>query len=745
MTAIARGCFRHRRVVLASWILVLIVLSGIAHSAGSSYSNNFSFPATDSSRAENVVKANFPAQSGDSDQIVVQARHGTLTDPAARQQVTSMLADVSKLRFVTGVTSPYRDPTALISKDGTIGLATVQLDAQVQNISNAEAKQLISTAQSHAGSVLNIQLGGAAIQRGEKFGGGSAEFLGGVVLALVVLFFAFRRSFLSAVLPLISAVGAIGIGLALVGLLSHVINMPQFSTQLAELISLGVGIDYALFIVNRHRREILSGHTPEEAVVRALNTSGRAVVVAGLTVCIALLSMFALGLSFLYGVAVASALVVALTMLASLTLLPAMLGFYGYKVLARRERQSVAGATGAGPARAPDGGVDEQSFWPRWSRMVARRSVVLSALALVVIVVIALPYFSLRLGIADSGEDPASTTTRQAYDLLARGFGPGFNGPLQVVGQVGGPGDVARYDSFVAGLGSQPGVARVLPTRTSPNGRALVTIVYPTYSPQAAQTTTLVNRIRGEAAKDTAGSSLVVHVGGQTASGIDFARVLSQKMPLFVAVIIVLAFLLLAAVFRSLLVPLTASIMNLLSIGAALGTMVAAFQFGWAKPLLGFSRAGPIEVYLPVMVFAVLFGLSMDYEVFLVSRMHEEWVMTGDNDRAVQHGQSETGRVITAAALIMILVILSFTLLGNALVIQEFGIGFAAAIVIDAFVVRTILVPALMHLFGRANWWLPKWLDTILPTLHLEADDLVHPERTPGPPAPPPSAPVATH
>ncbi len=720
MTSLARWCFRHRRLVLAVWLVALVVVSGIAHSAGSSYSNNFSFPATDSSRAEDVVKANFAAQSGDSDQIVVQARHATLADPAVRAEVTDLLTSVSRLPFVTGVTSPYQRSAALISRDGTIGLATVQLDAQAQNISTAEAKELISTARAHASGSLNVALGGAAVQKGERFGGGSAEFLGGVVLALVVLYFAFRRSLLSAVLPLISAVAAIGIGIALVGILSHVVTMPQFSTQLAELISLGVGIDYALFIVNRHRREILAGATPEEAAERALNTSGRAVLVAGITVCIALLSMFVLGLSFLYGVAVASALVVALTMLASLTLLPAMLGFYGIRVLARRERRVLAAAPSAG-AGVPG---EEEGFWPRWSKMIGRNSVVLSGIALAAIVVIALPFFHLRLGIADAGENPASSTSRQAYDLLAKGFGPGFNGPLQVVGRAGGPADAARFDSFVSGLSGQPGVARVLPARTSPNGRAVVAIVYPTYSPQAAQTVTLVDRIRAEAARDTAGTSLVIHVGGQTAAGIDFASVLSSKMPLFVAVIVVLAFLLLAAVFRSLVVPLTASIMNLLSIGAALGTMVAAFQFGWAKPLLGFSSAGPIEVYLPVMVFAVLFGLSMDYEVFLVSRMHEEWVLSADNDRAVQRGQSETGRVITAAALIMILVFLSFTLLGNALVIQEFGIGFAAAIVIDAFVVRTILVPSLMHLFGPANWWLPRWLDSLLPTLHIEADEL---------------------
>jgi RND superfamily putative drug exporter len=334
----------------------------------------------------------------------------------------------------------------------------------------------------------------------------------------------------------------------------------------------------------------------------------------------------------------------------------------------------------------------------------------------------------MRLGLADSGEDPSSSTSRQAYDLLAQGFGPGFNGPLQVVGEVNGPGDVRRYDQFVASLHGQSGIAAIQPTRVSPNGRALVTFVYPDYSPQAVQTTDLVNHIRSLVPEATSGSSLAIHIGGQTAGGIDFSNVLVGKMPLFVTVIVVLSFLLLAVVFRSLLIPLTASVMNLLSIGAALGAMTAVFQYGWGKSVLGFARAGPVEVYLPVMVFAVLFGLSMDYEVFLVSRMHEEWVQTHDNRRAVIRGQSETGRVITAAALIMILVFLSFSLLGNSLVIQEFSIGFAAAIVIDAFVVRTVLVPALMHLFGDANWWLPRSLDRILPTFHIEGEEVAVPE-----------------
>ncbi len=734
MTALTRFCFRRRRLVLLTWLVALVVVAGIAHSVGSTYSNNFSFPSTDSSQALAIVQANFPSQSGDSDQIVVEAKSGTLQSPVVTAAMNGMLAKVGRLSFVTGVTSPYR--SGLISKDGTIGLATVQLNAQAQNVTTSQAKLLIRTAQAVDTHILDVQLGGAAVQNGENQGGGSSDFLVGALLALVVLFFAFRRSLLSALLPLLCAVIAIGIGTSLIGILSHAFSVPQFATQLAELISLGVGIDYALFIVNRHRRELLAGRTPEEAVLRALNTSGRAVAVAGLTVCVALLGMFALALTFLYGVSLGAAFVVALTMLSSLTLLPAMLGFYGYKAISRRDRRALlAGGSdqAAGDsdqhqkAAASDRGASP--FWTWWSAVVQRRSAILGVLSLAVIVVVALPFFSMRLGIADSGEDPSGSTTLLAYNLLAKGFGPGFNGPLQVVGKIDSPADLGRFDSFVGSLQHTPGVARVLAPRTSPNGKAAVAIVYPSYTPQAAQTTDLVDHIRAEVPGVTAGTSLAIHVGGETAGGIDFSNVLASKLPLFVVVIVILAFLLLATVFRSLVVPLVASVMNILSIGAALGAITAAFQFGWLRPVLGFAKAGPIEVYLPVMMFAVLFGLSMDYEVFLVSRMHEEWVSSGDNRRAVTRGQAETGRVITAAGLIMILVFLSFSLINNALVIQEFGIGFAVAIVIDAFVVRTILVPSLMHLLGTRNWWLPPWLDRRLPMLHLEADDLLEPAK----------------
>jgi RND superfamily putative drug exporter len=719
MAGLTGWCFRHRKLVAATWLVALLLVAGIAKSAGSRFSVNFSFPSTDSSQALSVVQANFPSQSGDSDQIVVQARTGTLASPRAAAAIQAMLTRVGRLPFVTSVASPYS--SGLISKDRTIGLANVQLDAQAQDITDSQATRLIQVAQAVNPHLLNVQLDGNAVENGESQGG-SLGFLVGALLALVVLFFAFRRSLLSALLPLLSAVVAIGIGTSLIAILSHLFSIPQFATQLAELISLGVGVDYALFIVSRHRRELLAGHSPQEAAVRALNTSGRAVLIAGLTVCVALLGMFALGLTILYGVALGAALVVMLTMLSSLTLLPAMLGFFGEKALSRRDRRAIRGAGPAGAAGP--GGADGPSgsrFWTWWAAFVQRRPAVLSVLSLVVIVVVALPFFSIRLALPDSGEDPSASTTRLAYDLLAKGFGPGFNGPLEVVGKLSAPGDLRRFAAFAAALRHQAGVVTVASTQVSPNGKAAIAVVYPAYSPQAAQTTALVGRIRSAVPRATAGSSLAIHVGGETASDIDFSRALARKLPLFVAIIVVLAFLLLAAVFRSLLVPLIASVMNVLSIGAALGAMTASFQYGWLKPVLGFAQAGPVNVDLPVLMFAVLFGLSMDYEVFLVSRMHEEWISTGDNRLAVSRGQAETGQVITAAGLIMILVFLSFSLINDSLNVKEVGVGFAVAIIIDAFIVRTVLVPALMHVLGARNWWFPRWLDHWLPAVHLES------------------------
>ena len=714
MANFARWCFAHRKAVLAGWLIALIGFFAVGLMVGANYAEDDSLPGTDSTKALSVLQTNYPAQAGDSDQIVVQARQGTLRSPTAETAVTSMLARVAKLPDVRSVTSPY-GPGGQISKDGTIGLATVNLTAQANNVSNSAVQTLISIAQSADRPLLNVQLGGAAIENVAVPSGDYTSVILGIVLALIILFVAFRRSVLAALLPLISALVAIGAGLSIITVLTHAISIASWVPEVAIIVALGVGVDYALFIVSRHRNGLLAGQTPEDAAVTALNTSGRAVLLAGLTVSVALLGLFALQISSLYGVAVAVTLVVALTMVASLTLLPAMLGFLGPKVLRRGERTRLA----------RQGRQVEQAggFWLRWAEGLGRRPRSSALLALAVIVVLAIPFFSSRTGLLDASTDPSSSTTYLAYQLLAKGFGPGFNGPLEVVGQVNSPADQKRFAAFLTAARSEPGVAGVTAPQLSPNGKAEVADVFPTTGPQDAATTTVLDRLRAGVPQPEAGSTLAIHIGGTTAANQDYSQVTSSKLPQFVAVVVGLSFLLLAIVFRSLLIPLVASIMNLLSFGVALAFMTAAFRFGWGKSLLGFGAAGPIEAWIPALMFAVLFGLSTDYEVFLISRMHEEWTLSGDNKRAVIRGQAETGRVITAASLIMILVFVAFILTGQEAIMQ-IGLGFAAAIFVDAYVIRTVLVPAIMHMLGRANWWLPAWLDRTLPRLHVEPAEL---------------------
>src|SRR5579862_3180447 len=714
MTTFARWCFVHRRAVLAGWLIVLIGFFAIGLKVGAKYAENDSLPGTDSTHAQSVLQADYPAQAGDSDQIVIQAKQGTLRSPAAETAVTSMLARVAKLPYVRSVTSLY-GPGGQISRDGTIGLATVNLTAQANAVPNSAVQTLISTARSADRSLLNVQLGGAAVENVAVPNADYTSVMLGIALALIVMFVAFRRSVVAALLPLISALVAIGVGVSIITVLTHAISVASWVPVVAIFLSLGVGVDYALFIVSRHRNALLAGQTPEDAAVTALNTSGRAVLLAGLTVCVALLGLFALPDPTLPGVAVAVALVVGLTMVASLTLLPAMLGFLGPKVLRRAERRMLA----------EQGRQVEQAggFWLRWAEGLGRRPLIPALLALAVIVILAIPVLSFRTALLDASTDPPSATTYQAYQLLAKGFGPGFNGPLDVVGQVNSPADQARFAAFVTAARSEPGVAGVTPPRLSPNGKAEVAEVFPTTGPQEAATTTLLDRLRAGVPRAEPGSTLAIHIGGTTAASEDYSQVTNSKLPQFVAVVVGLSFLLLAVVFRSLLIPLVGSIMNVLSFGIALGVMTAAFQFDWGKSLLGFGAAGPIEAWIPALMFAVLFGLSTDYEVFLISRMHEEWTLSGDNKRAVIRGQAETGRVITAASLIMILVFVAFILTGQE-VIMQIGLGFAAAIFVDAYIIRTVLVPAIMHMFGRANWWLPAWLDRALPRLHVEPAEL---------------------
>jgi RND superfamily putative drug exporter len=722
VSGIGKWCVRHRRIVAILWLVALVGTFAASQAAGTAFSTKFSLPNTESATALSLLQKDFPAASGSSDQIVLHAKSGTLHAPAVQAKAERMLHQVTGLPHVASVTNPFGPAGAgQVSKDGTIAFATVTFDEQVQDLPLSAGKSLITTAQAAGDATLQVELGGQDIEQAEAQGSSKSTGFG-IIFALIVLGLAFGALF-AAFLPLITALVAVGVGYSVTGLLTHVLSIASFATILGVLIGLGVGIDYALLIVTRHRSGLKAGRSVEDATVSAVNTAGRAVFFAGITVCIALLGQFALGVSFLYGVAVSASVTVALTMLASLTLLPALLGFFGMHVLSRKQRKELKAS---GPVSE-----DVTGVWRRWADLIERRPVWPAVAALLAVVVIALPIFTLRLGLDDAGTDPSSTTSRQAYDLLATGFGPGFSGPLQLVAELPSAAAEPKFVALTQSLKSQPGVVAVTPPVVSPNGKLAIANLYPSTSPQAVATATLLHRLRDTVVpRASAGTGLTVLVGGATALQTDFAHVLSAKLPLFVGVVVLLGFLLLMAVFRSLLVPLVASVMNLLSVGAALGIMNVVFEWGWGHSLFALSGTAPVEVFVPVLMISILFGLSMDYEVFLVSRMHEEWLRLRDNRLAVTLGQAETGRVITAAAAIMILIFASFALEDN-IIIKQFGIGLAGAIIIDAFIVRTVLVPALMHLFGKANWWLPGWLDRIVPQLHVDAEDI--PEQVPVP------------
>ncbi|MGW3312743.1 MMPL family transporter [Streptomyces sp. NPDC001073] len=717
MSALASWCFRRRLLVIGIWATLLVALAVPYATLGTSYSDAFSLPGLESSKAQARLLAAEPRQAGDTDQIVVHLRHdGSVRDTAVRQKVTSMLDRVAALPSVASVTSMYGpDGAARISKDGRTAYATVTFDAQAERIPVADVTRVIDTAQAARDADLRVELGGQAVSDAAEGGTRSTEAIG-LIAAGIILFVAFG-SLLGMLLPLLVAVAALGAGLLAVGLTSHVMTLGSDAPTVAALIGLGVGIDYALFIVTRHRTGLRNGLTPEQAVVRALDTSGRAVVFAGLTVVTALLGLLVLRVGPLSAMGISAATAVLATVVASVTLLPALLGLFGGRLLTRRQRRTLT-------AQDPGTGARQPRATPRprgrWAEQVERHRTLFALAALLVVAVLSLPALSLRLGTSDAGNDPKGTTTRAAYDLLAEGFGPGSNGPLVLVAQLGAPSDALALDKLVSAVRATPGVASATAEPVTSTTRLSLIDVVPTGAPQDKSTGTLITHLRKDVVPAAErGSGLTVYVGGTTATSGDLADLLAGKLPIFLAVIVVLGCLLLMLAFRSVLVPLTAAVMNLLASAASFGVVVAVFQWGWGSELLGLGKAGPVEAELPVIMLAILFGLSMDYQVFLVSRMHEEWERTRDNHRAIRIGQAETGRLINAAALIMICVFTAFVL-GGERVIAEYGVGLAAAVAIDAFVLRTVLVPSLMHLLGRANWWLPAWLERTLPRVSIE-------------------------
>ncbi|MDE3138538.1 MAG: MMPL family transporter [Acidobacteriota bacterium] len=705
MKSLARFSVRRRWLVLVIWIVLIVGVNAAAQAAGSAYSNSFSLPGTDSTHALHLLEVGFPHASGDSDQIVFHSSNGALRADAAA--ITPVLSDVKSLSAV-GSVSPVQYSTT----DPAIGYVTVTFTKQANLLTTKEIQNVVDVASKLRSSTLQVDFGGNAFGQLSSPKGSPGEGVG-LLLTAVVLFLAFG-SLWAMLLPLGVALFAIGIASGATTLLSHGLSIAQFAPILGSLIGLGVGIDYALFIVTRARQNLRQGMSVEDAIVTAVNTSGRAVLFAGATVCVALLGMLVLGFSFLDGLGVAASVTVLITMLAALTLLPSLLAFQKHRVLSRRERRRLANE---GPEAAlVEGG------WQRWALYVSRHPRSLSLGSLVVIVLIALPIFTLNLGISDQGSDPAGSTTRVAYDYLAQGFGPGSNGPLLVVGDVRTSADVATMTSLAQSLRSAPDVASVGPVTLNPAKTVALVTVISKSSPQSRTTTSLIDAIRSQyVPRATATTHTAIYVGGSRALSDDFSNILDSKIPLFLVVIVLLGCLLPMVAFRSVVIPLVAALMNLLAVGASFGLVVAVFQWGWGSQLIG-SGSGPIESYLPIIMIAILFGLSMDYQVFLVSRMHEEWVNTGDNEMSIIHGQANTGRVITAAALIMISVFFSFAF-GGQRIIAEFGIGLGGAVLLDAFILRTILVPSLMHYLGRANWWMPSWLDRVVPHVAVEAGE----------------------
>jgi RND superfamily putative drug exporter len=756
---LGRWCFRNRGKVALLWLAALILGGGLSSVIGTAYSSEFSLPDVESRRGFDILDEHFAESSagGEGGTIVFRAEQG-VDDPEVAQTMTAYFDEIAKIEGITLV-SPYSEEgaqqiAAQGPEAGKIAYAQIGLPREITleeaTVIGTEIREAIPEIPG-----VQIEVGGALLA---EFEVPSSELLG-LAFAIIVLILAFG-SVLAMGLPIGIALAGIGVGTILAGLLSHVLSIPDFATTVAVMLGLGVGIDYALFIVTRYRENLHKGASVEDATVVALDTAGRAVAFAGTTVVISLLGMVLMGLSFITGLAGAAAVVVFVTAVASLTLLPALLGFAGERVEVTRWRGLIAallvaiGLAGLaltiqplaliGLALAAVVLVASFALAPlrrevprrrqrplqetvpyRWSRVIQRHPVVAALAGTAILLVLAIPFFSLRMAFSDEGNYPEETTTRQAYDLLAAGFGPGFNGPMLLATEIPGGTDPAALDGVTEALAADAGVAFVTPAVPNDPAQPSAALwrLFPTTAPQDEETTELVERLRDEVLPTAEeGTGLDIAVSGGVAASVDFSEYLTERMPLFIGVVLLLSFLLLMLVFRSLLVPLKAVVMNLLSIGAAYGVATAIFQWGWFGSVLNIEPA-PIEPFVPMMMFAIVFGLSMDYEVFLLSRIREEYLRTGDSRLSVADGLAATARVITAAAAIMVVVFGSF--IGESdRIVKLFGVGLASAVFLDATVVRMLLVPATMELLGDANWWLPRWLDRALPKVAVEGEDL---------------------
>ncbi|TYB43405.1 MMPL family transporter [Actinomadura chibensis] len=696
LARLARFCYRRRRLTVAGWIAGLVVALVVGFGFAAEPLNDFSGGNSGSAKASDILDEHFPKQSGDEITLAVYAPGG-VQSPEVKAKVEQAIGRLAKTPHVSSVSSPYATP-GQVSKDGKTAFAAANLDVTSDEMPKSDVKKLLDDVRTDSGPV-QIELGGSAVDSAETPGGGPSEGIG-VIAAMVILLVAFG-SVLAMGLPILTALFGIGTGLSLIMLIGHLLPAPSFSPIVAALIGLGVGIDYALFIVTRYREELHAGNDPEDATVTAVTTAGRAVLFAGTTVVIALMGLFVMQQSLLNGVAVAAGVTVLMTMFAAVTLLPALLGFAGRAI----DRLRLPGTRhGAGGGRRP--------LAERWARVVQRHPVLAGLCAAGILLVLAVPALSMRLSLPDSSVQPHDHSGYQASQIMARGFGPGTAAPLILVTEGGTPADAGRLAEAVR---RTPGVAAVQPPRTSADGAASIVVAFPTTGVQDEATPRLVHTLRDDVIPGVSkGTGAHTYVGGQNAASIDFAESVSTRLPWLIAVVVGLSLLLLVVLVRSLTVALQAAVMNLLSIAAAYGVVTAVVQWGWAGRLLGFPTDMPVTTWVPLMMFPILFGLSMDYEVFLVSRIRETYESGVATREAVALGLSRTARVITAAAAIMVMVFLS-VLLGADVAVKQMGLGLGVAILIDATVVRLVLVPALMELFGEANWWLPRPLARLLP------------------------------
>lgn len=705
---LARWCYRRRRAVVALWIVALVTSGFLANSVGGKLSGTFTVPGAESQRAIDLLKIHFPKMAGDTASIVFKAERG-VQDPQVRARMEQLFARVAKVDHVAAVQSPYQPGALSTSPGGKIAFATIQFDGNGFQIPGSVVREMQTLRAAAQMRGLQVDLGGTAVQFIEQQQiKGHQEI--GLIAAIIILLLTFG-SVIAMGLPIITAVFGLGIGMSLLLLATRAIPIPTVAPELASMIGVGVGIDYALFILTRYRQSLLEGQDPERAVITAITTAGRAVIFAGITVAISLLGMLVMDLSFVHGMAIATVLVVAIVVFASITLMPAILGFTGrsinrFALLGRRKERNI-----------------RETIWFRWSRLVQRHPWRFASVSLLMMLVLAIPAFSVRLGTVDAGSDPTTRSTRRAYDLLSKGFGPGFNGPLLLVAQLRDAKGVSALAHLQQRLSNTNNVLVATPALVNNAGDTAILAVYPKTSPQDSRTNELINTLRHRVIPEAMkGTKSMVMVSGITALYIDMGKSFASKLPLFILGVVGLSFLLLMAVFRSVLIPLKAALMNLLSISAAAGVIVAVFQWGWLKDVIGIDKVGPIESFLPMFLFAVLFGMSMDYEVFLLSAVREEYLRTGNNHLAVADGLAATARVITAAAAIMVTVFASF-ILTDARLLKMAGLGLSSAIFIDATLLRMVLAPAALELMGKANWWFPSWLDRIVPSIGIEAGD----------------------